>query len=328
MLNRVFAIACSANYFVGLEALLNSIHAYHGDQVPVFIFERGFARTELDWLAAHPLHTTVFRISDFPHHAPGLWEAKQQVLAQCIGRARCVFLVDVDVVLTSAMDDVWEMAEQGKIVVGHDGGDFQHGEEHAAFHPALPGRSHSHVNTGALCLDVQRHWDLAGLWAFASNFGDYSPHRGYPLHLPGYGDQGHFNALLAMLNKLDDIHLLPFHIWHECGSDGPVKLLREEADGQIEVWSEKGHARQRILHAAGPVKWWTECGAKHQAGLGDRLRCFQHFANLRRASHPAGGANGANEVNGGNGAAVTTNGHSLPVSAAGSPCEPGPVTDN
>jgi hypothetical protein len=295
MLNRAFALACSSNYFVGLEALLNSIHAYHGDRIPVFIYERGFGQRELEWIAAHPLRTTVFRISEFPHQAPGLWEAKQQVLAQCLGRARCVFLVDVDIVFTSAMDDVWELAEQGKIVIGHDGGEMRYNDAYAAYHPSLPGRRHVHVNTGALCLDVQRHWDLAGLWAFSSNFGEYSPHRGFPLRLPGYGDQGLFNAIVAMLGKLDEIHLLPYLIWHECGADGAVRLLKEGPDGQLEVWNEKADARQRLLHAAGPVKWWTEKGAAHQASLGDRLRCFQHFANLRRSGQSAGAPPAANQ---------------------------------
>jgi hypothetical protein len=322
MPDRVFAIACSADYFVGLEALLNSIHAYHGDEIPVFVFERGFGQNELGWLASHPLCTTVFRISDFPYHAPGLWEAKQQVLAQCIGRARCVFLVDVDVVLTSPMDDVWELAERGNIVGGHDGGDISYDETYAAYHPSLPGSRHANFNTGALCLDVQRHWELAGLWAFASNFGDYSPHHGFPLHLPGYGDQGHFNALLKMLGKLDDVHLLPFRLWHECGSDGPVRLLREGPNGQIEVWSEIGQARQRILHAAGPVKWWTDLGEKHQASLGDRLRCFHHFANLRQNGQTTNGSNG----HGGK-----ANGHSaLPpaLGAVDGACAPASGTEN
>lgn len=39
---RLFAVVCDANYFPGLQALLNSIHAYHGREIPVHLYVREF----------------------------------------------------------------------------------------------------------------------------------------------------------------------------------------------------------------------------------------------------------------------------------------------
>ncbi len=289
MFSRAFAATCDTPYFVGLKALANSLYAYHGNQTPLFVYQYGFGQKEINWLLKHPLPISIFRISDFPYFPRGLWEAKQQVFAHCVGRAKSVFLLDVDIIVTSAMDDVWELAESGFIVAGQDGSPLTFGDDHAVYGLDLPGQTPLHVNSGAVCLDVEKHWDLAGLWAFASNFADYSPQNGFPLRLPGYGDQGHFNALLAMLHKKERLHVLPYRVWHECGKDSAVRIVSQTPNGALDVLNESTKEPQRILHAAGGSKWWTERGARHQSTLGDRLRCFHHFAEMEPGTKPTNG---------------------------------------
>ncbi len=285
MHKRVFAVVCDSGYFAGLKGLLNSLYAYHGSAIPVFIYESGFGSGELRWIEAHPLRTTVFRVSELPHHARGMWEAKQQVFAHCLGRARTVFLLDADLVLTSAMVDVWEAAESGRIVAGYHGDELRYDARYDVYGQALPGQRHAHLSTAAICLDVERHWDLAGLWAFTTNFSEYTPGRGFPLALPGHGDQGLFNALVARLGKLDQVHLLPHGLWHDSGAEAAMRIVDKEADGKLEVWNEKLGALQRLLHASGK-KWWTDDGARHQSTFGDRLRCFLHFERMQAGAAP------------------------------------------
>jgi hypothetical protein len=278
-MERLFVTACDRNYFPGLWALLNSIYAYHEAAIPVWVYERNFRADELTELRKHPLDIQVFRVSELPYFSPGMWEAKQQVLAQCIGRAKTVCLIDVDIVLTSPIDDVFALALDGKIVAGSDAGELHYGPEFAAFSPALPGMSQPYLNSGIVCLDVVRHWDVVGLWAFAANYGAYSPHRGFPLHLPGHGDQGLLNAIIAMLHKVAELHVLPLGPWHETFVDGAVTITDEGAPPRLVVWNERFNTRQRLLHATNG-KWWHHEGANAAAQFGDKLKCYQYFSRL------------------------------------------------
>ena len=279
MFDRIFALACDVAYIPGLFGTLNSIYTHHGNRIPVFIYERDFSAGGRARLKAHPLAPSVFPIDILPHPSPGLWEAKQQVMAHCLGRARCVFLLDADIVLTSGMDDVFALAAAGKIVGGRDGGRICYDEAHRVYGDGLPGTRHYYMNTGAVCLDVQRHWDLVALWAFTANYGAYSPHGGFPLHLPGHGDQGIFNALVARLGKLEDCHFLPHRLWHECGRECTMKITEEHADGRLTVLNVDVGQPQRLLHSTGP-KWWTPEGEAYHGRYGDKLRVYQHFGAM------------------------------------------------
>ncbi len=284
MLARIFAIACDVNYEPGLRALLNSLWAYHRGELAVFIYHRGFTAAALEELAAHPNRPHLFATSELPFPPSGMWEAKQQIFAHCLGRARCVYLLDADLVLTSRVDDVFELAEQGKIVSSSDGGERSYGEDYAVYGATVPGQRQPYLNSGALCLDVNRHWDLVGLWAFASPFGSYSPRNGFPLHLPGHGDQGTFNAIAARLDKGKDFHVLPEATWCDSTQGACVQVREVTENGCLEVWNVTASARQRLVHSSGP-KWWTEAGRQHLPRFGDKLKCFEHFAHHETTDH-------------------------------------------
>ncbi len=275
---RAIAITCDRDYFPGARALLNSIRVYH-PELPVYFFERNLEAPQAAWLTQHPLEIIRRPISHLPYFCPGLWEAKQQAPAECLGHARTVCLLDADIVLVSRLDDVFAAAEDGRVVIGCDADHAVFGEEYRVYGPEVVGKSTGAVNSGLLCLDVQRHWDLVGLWAFSSNYRAYSPHHGFPLGLPGFGDQGLLNALIVRLGKEKDCEILPHGVWHDFRLPGTMRIVRREKNGALEVEHSELGERQRILHCVG-YKWWWDQPDPHHEGSGDKLACFRHFATL------------------------------------------------
>ena len=275
-----FAAACDGLYYPGLKALCNSIAAYHGREIPLFLYHRGLNEEQLRELRGHRVPVHFFKVSELPFPCPGMWEAKQQIPAHAIGRARCVYLLDVDLVLVSAVRDIFELASSGKVVSSQDGPPVVYDAEYAAYHLELPGASQAYINSGALCLDVVRHWDLAALWAFSAQYGAYTKGGGLPLRLPGHGDQGMLNAIAGLLRKSSSFHVLPEGTWCDSTKGCTLAIRRKFKDGRITVWNETENAHQRLVHASGP-KWWTSKGASYLRRFGDKLRCFKHFADLK-----------------------------------------------
>ena len=70
MFDRLFTFACNATYIPGLLGALNSIYAYHGSRIPVFIYECDFSTEELAQVDAHPVSPLVFPIDCLPNTAP------------------------------------------------------------------------------------------------------------------------------------------------------------------------------------------------------------------------------------------------------------------
>lgn len=274
---RAIAVVCDLGYIRGGQALINSIQVYH-PELPIFVFERGFRAEEFAWMAGQPARIQVSSVSRFPYYCPGLWEAKQQVLAECLGRVRHLCLIDADVVLLSRIDDVFEASEQGRIAAGCDLWHIQFGEEYQSYGSTVVGQTTIGINSGLFCLDLQRHWDLVGLWAFSSNYGAYSPHKGYPLALAGFGDQGLLNALIVRLGKQADCHILPHGVWHDFRQKTTLRISSREPGGALVVQNCELGQRQRINHCVG-YKWWQE-EARQQHEHGDKLECFFHFARL------------------------------------------------
>jgi hypothetical protein len=274
---RTFAVACDAAYFPGLRALANSIATYHGRAIPLFVYQQGLAVEQIEELHNHPADIRVWNVADLPHHSYGMWEAKQQIFAHGIGRARQVYLLDADLVLVSPVDDVFELAARGLIVGSSNGQEAVYDGSYAVYDPRLPGTRQPYIYSGALCLDVVHHWDLAGLWAFAAGRGKYSPGAGAPLGLPGHGDQGVFNAIAGMLGKGSRYHVLADGPWCDCTQRCTLRIRSSLVCGALEVWNETTHERQRVVHSSGP-KWWTAEGARHLRQFGDKLACFEHFA--------------------------------------------------
>jgi len=274
MFDDALAVACDINYFPGCRALINSVFTYH-PELPIFVFERGFTEREFSWCATHPAGIHVYSISRFPFFCPGLWEAKQQVFAECVGRARTVCLIDADIVLLSRLDDVFQHAKHGRIVAGCDAMNIYYDDSYAVYGLEMAGRSADGLNSGLVCLDVQAHWDVVGLWAFSSNFAAYSPHGGYPLRLPGFGDQGLLNAIIVRLGKESLCQLLPHGVWHDFRDPRKLRVVESAANGALFVERIATGQRQRIIHSVGE-KWWWQSDAVRD----ERFDYFRHFFEL------------------------------------------------
>jgi hypothetical protein len=279
LFERVFATLSDPAYFPGLWGLLNSIYVHHGDQLRVFVFSHGLETGQLQRLAEHPLTIEVLDTRSLPFSSAGPWEAKQQIMAVLVRRAQCVYLLDCDLALTSNVDDIFALASQGKIVSSTDGYEIDFDAIYARYQPRIVGQQQAYLNSGALCLDVQRHWDLAGLWAFAAQFGQYSKGGGLPLALPGHGDQGVFNALAAMLSKAQDYHPLPEMEWCDCTKGCALEWRNPRTRWKANVINTVTGKRQRLIHSSGP-KWWTEEGRQFNARLGDKQAIFEYFSKL------------------------------------------------
>lgn len=280
---RAFAVVSDSTYFPGLWALLNSVKAYYDDEIRIFVFGNGLTAEQCLRIKFHALGNAVTLLTDvgpYAHPPDGTWETKQQTLDFLMGKARCICLLDADIVLLSRIDDVFNLAAQGRIVSSRDGdGLMNMGEEYRCYSENMVGMTWPYFNSGFLCVDVVKHWDLAALWSFTSRFSAYSPGGGGPLKLCGHGDQGTLNAVAALLGKQNSLHLFDQELWCNSGASSHFAALDILArDGpRLSVHHRVTQQKQRLLHSSGP-KWWTEEGRRHFRTLGCTLECFEHFA--------------------------------------------------
>ena len=254
MNSRAFAVVTNRDYLPGVRALLRSIAAYHGDSYPVYIFVHGEITEEDRRQLRDNVHKGQLELIEMPLRQPpppGCWEVKQQALAQLVGQAETVCLLDADLILLSDITDVFALAESGKIVSCRDGmSDRVFDAAYEAYSPSLPGRHFPYFNSGFFCLNIKRHWDLVGLWAFASEYAGYSPHGGHPLCLPGHGDQGHLNACAALLQKQSYLHLFEQEEWCNClpASGRHTVEIKKQEGARLVLENRDTGRQQRLLH--------------------------------------------------------------------------------
>lgn len=284
---RAFVMVSDSRYFTGLWATLGSIFAYHGRELRVFVAGHRLTGEQLQLLRGHPLgqSLTILDTSDFAHRPAGCWEAKQQCASELVASVKVLCLLDADLILLSRIDDVFELAESGRIVSSLDGEGITYSDAYRVYSPRLVGQRRPYINTGFLSYDLRQHWDLTALWAFTSRFADYSPQGGPPFGFPGHGDQGLFNSVVTQLGRDDEIHTLPEHTW--CNSRGWKEGRSVEIVGgnglELRVEHCPGGEQQRILHSSGP-KWWTEKGQLEFGQVGDVLSCFEHMSKIGAVS--------------------------------------------
>ncbi len=288
---QAFAVVADSNFYPGLMALLNSIHVYHGASIRTFVFVYHLTEAQVEEIREHPMGPAITLLQDVSvrRKPAGIWEAKQQVLDYLMGRAKVVCLLDADLVLLSKLGDVFNLAERGKIVSSRDGTDpIRFGREYRSFGEKLVGKEMPYFNSGFLCLDIVKHWDLVALWSFSSHFAAYSPNGGAPLRFQGHGDQGLLNAVAGLQDKESSLHLFTQDEWCNSGLwSANRKVVIEKREGKkLTVTNTVTGGRQRLLHSTGP-KWWTTQGAEHFSKCGDVLECFKHFDNNGRVSSPA-----------------------------------------
>ncbi len=286
MYDRCFVTMADAGYFPGLLACLNSVYVYHGGRTPVCVLDLGLTPQQVDIVAQHPALMRLVPCGPFSSRA-GAWQRKQHCFADLVGVARVVCWIDSDCVLLSNVEDVFDVAGRGKIVVplwvdesekmlidqtGRTSGVTVFPEGWASYGPHVPGKSMDWFVSSFVCMDVSRHWDLAAAWAFASRFAWYAVPES-PLPFVGMGDEAVLVGCVAALNKEPCLHYLPVAEWADSHFSGPVRIAALHSDGRMEVRSRRDK-EQRILHDLCEVKWWKT------SDNSDRWRVLNHFQNL------------------------------------------------
>ncbi|ODA32965.1 hypothetical protein A6X21_19045 [Planctopirus hydrillae] len=288
--SRAFAVISNSCYFPGILATLGSIYAYYGRDLRVYVVGHGLSAAERQILQSTNLGAslTLIDTEDFSNRPIGCWEAKQQCASELVGSVKTISLLDADLILLSRIDDVFELAERGKIVAPLDCGSIGFNTDYDIYSSRLAGCVRPNLNTGFVTFHTRMHWDLVALWAFTSRFGAYSPGRGMPLSFPGHGDQGIFNALLCQLHKDDAVHVLPERTWTNSVGWNRGHGLRIVArhGHQITAEHQPGGLRQRVLHSSGP-KWWTPEGQRAFSSAGDVLTCFEEMSRIALPNSPA-----------------------------------------
>lgn len=275
--SRAFCIVTDRGFLPGARALVNSIWAYHRDHVAIAIYQRGLAQDELSWFWEHPARPIIHDLDQMAGAHRGMWECKQQALAWELKRHRLVYLLDADTVLCSAVDDVFDFAAAGFIVSSLDGEGVQYDDRFSSYGITAGTRS-IYINSGAICLDLVEHWRVVALWSFAANHAAYSG-APPPLQLHGHGDQGVLNAIISGMDICDSVYRLSASEWCDSGLKSIPRIIGTRELGALKVINSVTGLQQRIIHSTGP-KWWTARGAVHNARFGDKLRIFEHFANM------------------------------------------------
>lgn len=295
MIEAAFACIADRNYFIGIWSLINSIYAYHGDEYPVFVFDLGLAKDQVDSLRRHPVKVFLVRTIDPDAYGGNVrklfFDVRCGLFSYLIGKVRVVYMIDADIVLTSRMDDVFQLARQGKIVTNLwkypplNPTEFEFvGEEFRSYGDSVVGKRKLWFQASVFCFDVIKHWDLACLFDQASRFSEWRSSRGFPVFLKGVHEQEMLRHLCIMLNKEPYLHQFGVEDWSDSRHERSVSIRGMKEDGTLVVRRKSLEKNQRLLHNTPAEKWWmSEEGEKKLADAGDKLKCFRHFYGLIKA---------------------------------------------
>lgn len=292
MIENSFACIADKNYFVGIWSLINSIYAYHGDEYPVFVFDLGLTGEQIVNLKKHPVNIHVVQAIS-PDEYKGnvrklFFDVRCNLFSYLIGKVKHVYMIDADIVLTSKMDDVFQLAEKGKIVtnlwkyppVNPDEFEFIE-KDFRSYGDSVVGKRKLWFQASVFCFDVIKHWDLACMFEQASRFAQWRSSEGYPVYLKGKHEQEMLRHLCVMLNKESCLHQFSVEDWSDSRHERSVIIRKKNEDGTLVVRRKAIDRNQRLLHNTPSEKWWmSEEGLKKLAGAGDKLECFQHFYKL------------------------------------------------
>ena len=267
-----FLSVSDGNYFPGLWALVNSVYAYHKTEYKFYVLDIGLSPDQITSITDHPLDIRVVPLDECIYCSGGAWEFKQQAFATIMNRARIILLMDADTIITSAVHDVFLSAKRGDIVVFPDKLESFNFDKVSA----LRGREFENTpvtfNSGFVCLDVVRHWDIVGLWSFAVRHAEVVKSIQEEIPFAGYGDQGVLNTLALMLNKEKYIDLL--EEGGCCTDGGNIAVEKTKNENRIRVFNQKTSQKVRILHSAGP-KWWSKGWRNSQKDV--FFKCFKFY---------------------------------------------------
>lgn len=292
IINYSFASIADKNYFPGIWSLLNSIYAYHNNKYSAFIFDIGLTDEQKIMLLEHPISTYIVQsvcpISYGKNLKKLFFDVRCGLFSYLIGKVKNVYMIDADIVLTSKMDDVFELSDKGNIVTNlwkyppdvPNAFEFI-GEDFRSYGDHVVGKRKLWFQASVFCFDVIKHWDLACLFEQSARFVEWRSNKGYPVFLKGRHEQEVLRHLCVTLNKEHCLYQFGVEDWSDSRHERSVKILKMNDDGTLVVRRKELNRNQRLLHNTPTEKWWmSNEGFKKLAGAGDKLKCFQHFYNL------------------------------------------------
>jgi hypothetical protein len=280
-----------AGYFLGLRALMNSVYIYYGRSIPVVVMDVGLTKDQVDEITKHPTFGGIIpcKLCETREQA---WQIKQSCFVFSSEIARIVCWIDSDSVLTDRIDEAFEAAEQGYVVVprwvekdeallidpsGATTGEIVFSEKWAQYGKSLVGKKIDWFVSSIVCLDVSASWDLVAAWAFTSKFALYA-RADSPLPFVGLGDEAHLVGCVAALGK--EVLYLSGAEWADAHFNGPFFINKKTSDGKLFVQGRRGK-QQKVLHDIAGFKWWqrpmNEC---FRPPVGQKWEIFEHFLNF------------------------------------------------
>jgi hypothetical protein len=206
------AVICTAaddGFYLGLVALLNSLHLTGHSDLRVVVLDAGL--TPEQRRTVEPLATLVTARPDARRASPLV---KAETFALPV--EGIVLMLDADCIVTGSLDPIFRLASSGKICAARDdlppGGERRFAEWETLFGLSSPVRSDgTYVNAGAVCFSTH-HWpELLSRWAQLTRLlpsGLYL--HGPPERSPIWAaDQDVFNAILMSEVPASALEVLP-----------------------------------------------------------------------------------------------------------------------
>jgi hypothetical protein len=240
-----FYTISDAPFFPATVALLNSLRL-SGNEGRLVILDRGLAAGQRKRLEAH---ADVVDVDVERPAGPYVYKA----FPHLFGASGVLVLIDSDIIVTKSLDDVVELARQGRICV------FADHRAHrtrwfAQWHDILalqaPLRRQTYCNSGFVAIStvhwptfLPRWWDLCGRIPPEQVFSQVEE--------PFWAaDQDAFSALLASEIPADAVEILPDH-----AEAYPDDQLRVKVDTRSLRCSLDGQPVTILHHTLGPKVW-------------------------------------------------------------------------
>jgi hypothetical protein len=259
-----FFTQADSEFFVGVAAMLESLR-HSGNTAPAFVLDLGLRPDERQRVSA------VAEVLTLPPEAEGLHPRQMKATADLFWSSGIVVLLDADMIVTSPLDDMIELANGGKVAV-HPDHDITTGRQFPewadAFELAAPLRPQPYVNCTPLAISLD-HWPrFFERWRTAClRLPSDWPSHGFlgPFGLPA---QDAMNALLMSEIPAEAIWI-----------GAKERTVHADALAEVEILDARSlRCRYRdaapvVLHFGGTPKVWEGSGWR-RIRVGDAYVCL------------------------------------------------------
>lgn len=240
-----------ARFFLGTVGLINSLRVT-GNRQPIVVLDGGFTPEQRQLLSPH---CTLMPLPDI-----GFVQNPQyyKLIAPRAVRSEIAVVIDSDMVVTGALDELLAAAESGKVVAYPDPEPerwFAEWEE--IFRLPAPPRHQVYVNSGVVIFSTRHFPDLLDQWWAACRITQDRPtvYEG-ALGPTSQSDQDALNSILMSHYPPGAVSLRPADEAPQAGALNSLRLFGVAVTNPKSLACEYRGQRTLILHAAGHPKPW------------------------------------------------------------------------